>query len=103
MRKFFYLLLLFIGSNSLRGQAYPDADHPVYAEGYYRSNGAYVQPYYRALPGHENSHKSNAIHRKSIPSTAPSIGKPVPMKGYYRSDGTHVQPHYRALPKRDGR
>ena len=78
-----------------------------WVNGYYRSNGTYVQPYYRSDYG--------SLGGSSGPKTMPYLGgysssrdyvyrnpyaaqPSVSVHGYFRSDGTYVRPHVRTAP-----
>jgi len=92
----FFLLYFFLSSTHAQ----------VYINGYYRSNGTYVEPYVRSSPNSGSSSTNTSSY--STPSySTPTYSTPsantvnpesVWVNGYYRSDGTYVEGYYRTAP-----
>jgi molybdate-binding protein len=88
----------------------------VYVRGYIRSDGKYVQSYYRAPPSRsyylESPTEKDRANLRESPGVAENgtyygqlsdtTGRPktVYVNGYYRKDGTYVRSHYRSSPRR---
>jgi hypothetical protein len=67
-----------------------------WVSGYTRSNGTYVQPYYRSDSGSLGGFSSSSrdfVYRNPY-AAEPSVS----VHGYYRSSGTYVAPHVRTAP-----
>jgi hypothetical protein len=67
-------------------------------KGYFRSNGAYVAPYYRSSYSsvgrtRSRSYSSGYVYRNPY-AAYPSVN----VRGYSRSTGTYVWPHVRTAP-----
>jgi hypothetical protein len=67
-----------------------------WVSGHFRSNGTYVQPYYRSdsrsfsTGGFGSSTQRDFAYRNPYAAT-PS----VQVDGYFRQNGTYIEPHYR--------
>ena len=84
--------LLFVAM-MLAGAISAQAD---WVSGHFRSNGTYVNPYYRSSSGSLGGYSSSSrdyVYRNPY-AAYPSVN----VQGYYRSSGTYVAPHLRTAP-----
>ena len=70
------------------------AAHAGWVNGYYRSNGTYVTPYYRSDYGSMGNGSSYGYVYRNPYAAYPSVS----VRGYYRADGTFVAPYRRTAP-----
>lgn len=87
-------------------------DARSYVRGYYRSNGTYVNGYYRGGASSSSSSSSSStsssysngssrivnLYKGTTYDHSISADTLVYVHGYYRADGTYVRPHYRTHP-----
>lgn len=81
------------------------AQQMIWVNGYYRSDGTYVEGHYRTTPDNSTYNNYGGEYNKPSRSTTTyddynssntnSSSDQVWVNGYYRSDGTWVQGHYR--------
>jgi hypothetical protein len=70
-----------------------------WVNGYYRSNGTYVHPYYRSDYGSLGGYSGYSSSSRDYVYRNPYAAYPsVSVRGYFRSNGTYVAPYVRTAP-----